>query len=134
MFIDLNEQRQAVVLDSLQSLGTTPNLTDEQIDNISRFVIQMYCSKRQDARFVDVKDIGCLRWEFYSKYQAEGNELPPTPAALKQHLIRSNCITLMWKRTSTSFEPDIPKIGVDHGWNCENGKLSAIMTTELPAP
>ena len=49
MVIDLNEQRQAVVLDSLQSLGTTPNLTDDQIDNISRFVIQMYCSKRQDC-------------------------------------------------------------------------------------
>ena len=50
MFIDLNEQRQAVVLNSLQSLGTTPNLTDDQIDNISRFVIQMYCSKRAKGK------------------------------------------------------------------------------------
>lgn len=135
VFSELDEHTRNIVLGSLQSLGTSTVLSETHIINISRYVILMYCNRRtEDKRFENVADVGSLRWEFYSKYQTESSDLPPTPAALKQHLIRSNYVALMWKRGCIDFNQNVPTPGPDFAWSIDTSKLSAIMSTELPAP
>ena len=136
VFQNLDESNDADIISALKSIGHAQTLTDSQVAALSRFVLILYCSKRKDdkVRFSSIYDIGALRWEFYSKHQSEADQLPPTPSALKFHLLRSNFVALMWNRASACFSPNIPTIGPEYGWNIENGQLTAIMTDMLPAP
>ena len=77
-----------------------------------------------------LEDIGLLRWELHSKFSNDSCALPPTPAALKFHLLRANFIALTWKRLILSLDPTLPGL-MGNGWNKD---FVPIMTDELPAP
>ena len=86
----------------------------------------LYLSKRKDLlqRYDQLREIGILRWELYSKFSED------TPAALKFHILRANCVTLTWKRLTVELNPVLPQLA-ENGWDAE---LTPIMTDELPAP
>ena len=103
---------------------------------MTKFTIRLYISKRKEdqERYQGCEDIGALRWGLYPKQQQENDLLPPTAAALKFHILRSNYVARMWKLLSKSFEPDLLDCTSGHGWEVEDGLLTAIITDMLPAP
>lgn len=72
------------------------------------------------------------RWFLFSQKHAEGEILPPTLGALRQHLYRAHYITMIWV---TAHEP-VPRLPplTDFVWTLEDGRLVAVMSGDLPAP
>ena len=62
-----------------------------------------------------------------SKFSEDGLALSPTSAALKCDVLRTNYITLTWKRLIESLDPNL----TENGWS---SGFVPIMMDELPAP
>ena len=126
----------AVIINSFKQLSQERSVSADLIAALTKFTILLYISKRKEdrERYSDCEDIGALRWELYSKYSEENDLLPPTAAALKFHLLRSNYVALTWKQLSTSFDPELPPCTAEQGWHTEGSRITAVMTDELPAP
>ena len=122
-FLNITE---APIIEALSSLGNSERLEHESIENITKFVMILYCSKRKEdmVRSSTMKSIGDLRVFFYSKYQHEGDQLPPTQNALNFKIKRANYVCMMWKRNMNNLTFQVPPISHEHGWDKENGKLS----------
>ena len=116
VFLEAKDQQ---ILDALDDLGNSVILSEDIVKNLTRFVISIYCSRRKNDqdRFFNVTYIETLRWEFFSKYQSELDQLPPTANALKHHFMRSNYVAHMYKESITNFMRAIPIIGQgeEHG-------------------
>ena len=75
-----------------------------------------------------------LRWNLYSRNQAEGENLPPTKGALLEHIKRSHFVSLIYKRNLVSIQ-NLPR-PEDYGWTFNEilGIYEPVMTLSLPAP
>ena len=81
-FIDSPE----VVVNSFQELGNSNEHPSEVFHGLALFVLNLYCNTRPN----DVDTLGSLRWYMFSKYQYEGDKLPPTKHALLHMMYRSH--------------------------------------------
>jgi hypothetical protein len=84
-----------------------------------------------DSKASSVKD---LRWQLYSRKQAEGENLPPTMGALMEHIKRAHYLAMVYRRNLVSIQ-DLPS--PDHyGWkfNVDRGVYEPVMTLIPPAP
>ena len=95
--------------------------------------VQFYISKRKELteHYASCsEDIGLLRWELHSKFSEANDLLPPTPAALKFHIMRANFVTLLWKVLMRCLSPVQPNM-IGNGWHND---LTPVKSDELPAP
>ena len=68
---------------------------------------------------------------FCKRRNVQSHQLPPTSAALKNHLKRANYQAYIWKQ---ALQPRIDERAVNHGWKLRDGRLEIIWTDLQPAP
>ena len=51
---------------------------------------------------IQIASIPELRWHLFCKHMAESDKLPPTPGALKQHILRVQLQATVWGQTSVA--------------------------------
>ena len=73
-----------------------------------------------------------LRWWLFRKKQAQSENLPPTPEALRQVINRANYQALVWN-LDTVPEPPLPSPEI-FGWKLEDDQWVPVMTFLPPAP
>ena len=131
-FTALVQNDNSNILHALSCLGQNEIPSHELKRSLEKLVIMLYISKRKELseRYCELNEIGSLRWELNSKFSEDSCALPPTPAALKFHVLRANLITLTWKRLIVSLDPTLPDL-IGNGWDND---LVPVMTDELPAP
>ena len=130
--MNLKQDGNSSIITALSSLGESEVPSIELKLSLEKLTVMLYSSKRKDltTRYSELHDVGILRWELHSKFAEDSCALPPTPAALRQHILRANYITLAWKRYIITLNPPLPSL-IGNGWD-EN--LAPVMTDELPAP
>ena len=114
------------IVSALASLGTTIELSNNTYETIEEFICKVYAPQTH------ILKVEQLRWWMFKKKQAESEKLPPTPAALKQAILRSHHQAIVWNH-DTVANPVIPTPG-NYGWENNGDGWTPIMTTELPAP
>ena len=67
--------------------------TEECIDGIIMFVLNLYCKNRP----TDISNFSKLQWHMFSKKQFESGKLPPAFSALKYTIHWSYYMTYIWK-------------------------------------
>ena len=129
--MNLKQDGNSSIITALSSLGESEVPSIELKLSLEKLTVMLYSSKRKDltTRYSELHDVGILRWELHSKFAEDSCALPPTPAALREHILRANYITLAWKRYIIILNPPLPSL-IGNGWD-EN--LAPVMTDELPA-
>jgi hypothetical protein len=108
-------------------LGKTFQLSEELVNNLQEFVCKMYGKQ--------IADIDLLRYKLYcsKKGKCEIERLPPCMAALRQHCLRANYQTCIW-RLCQEQTPFIPSPS-DYGWVFDKDGLIGINWMDCqPAP
>ena len=86
IFMKADEEK----MSALANLGTRGQPLADTLTGIEKLVCEVYVP----TTVIDnVKD---LRWWHLRKKQAQSENLPPTPEALRQAINRANCQALMW--------------------------------------
>ena len=72
-----------------------------------------------------------IRWYLYGKYQ-DSDRLPPTAAALKYKILRTQLMCFIWKwyHLRKPASPDAE----NYGWKMKDHEHLPIMTDQLPVP
>ena len=114
------------ILSALECLGKEETLpSDEVIQQLEKFVCILY-------GFRKIKTLDKLRWIFYSRKQAKGENLPPTLAALRQHIYRAHYMAMVWRRNMVGFQHMPPP--ESYGWIKEQDRYEPVLTLNCPAP
>jgi len=108
------------------ALGSYEDLNQNTECPLGSYVCKLYEPKSSET------DIGKLRWQQFSKKQAEGQVLPPTKAALQQHILRARHQALLWYQDDVP-NPQIPK-PEEFGWKHEERVFMPVPTLLPPAP
>ena len=112
------------ILLALSTLGESESLpNDDSIRILEGFVAILYGAPK-------VKCLNELRWHFYSRKQAQGENLPPTSAAFRQHVYRAHYTAMVWHR-NTVHQQNLPAPD-DYGWKKEGDIY--VLTMNSPAP
>jgi hypothetical protein len=69
------------VISSLEMLSTQEDVTENMLTSLARFVCAAYC-----LIGITIDTIPELRWYLFCNHMAESDKLPPTEAAIKQHV------------------------------------------------
>ena len=123
-FFDADDE----ILEALANLGLPDEIPEgDDLLNLERFVCILY----ESSRINNVKD---LRWNLYSRKQAEGENLPPTMGALLEHIKRAHYMAMVYVRNLISVQ-DLPS-PESYGWkfNQDRGIYEPVMTLVSPAP
>lgn len=96
------------------------------MDGLEEFVCLLFAPK------INIKDVGELRWHLFRKNQAETEKLPPTKAALNQHILRAHYQAMVWLFADTA-NPNLPP-PTNYGWNEEGGDYVPKVSDLPPAP
>lgn len=123
-FVDVGN----TTIDAFKELGNNEKINDEIIRELETFVVILFSGSHLSNTITTLAE---ARWQLYSKYQDYDN-LPPTKAALRQKVLRSNLICLTWK-TSHRQKPTTPN-PEQHGWERDDGVLMPVLTDMPPAP
>ena len=62
------------------------------------------CSLQYSPKGINIKTIPELRWHLFCKHRAESDKLPPTPGALKQHILRVHVQTRAWAQAAIALQ------------------------------
>ena len=89
------------IVTALGCLGTNTGLSAGNCAAIEEFICKVYVPQ------TSITKVDELRWWLFKKKQAESEKLPPTPAALRQAILRSQYQAIVWKN-NTAACPDIP--------------------------
>ena len=115
-----------------QSLGNTPEVSDEDIKTLESFVCRMYGKRKETqvntARYLIFRKIFSphdMTKPLESLKSSEPSCLPPCKKVLLEKIKRSNYVTMMWKNaiaaTPIDMEPQ------DHGWTLSDDKQTLSM-------
>ena len=96
--------------------------TLETIERLEKWVVTAY---GEITRPATIKTIFELRWYFYSKFQSDISDSPPTTAALKYQIFRCHYIALVLQELPSPLS---------YSWECYGDTYKTTMTDELPAP
>ena len=80
----------ANVITAFCQLGKTFELPEDVFVALEEFVCRLYCPRS------NVVSIAMIRWQMFRKSQAEAEKLPPTQAALRNHILRAHYQALIW--------------------------------------
>ena len=94
-----------LVIEAMQKFGDDPILNNSIEERIAEFVSFVYTGQTMS--------LPSARWYLFSKKMAEGEKLPPTPSAFKQHLLRALLQVVEWKDSNAGQmnRPDPTKFG-----------------------
>lgn len=107
------------------SLGERVPASDEDLSKTEQFVCALY----NDHRCNSVNE---LRYKLFCKSKnLQSHQLPPTKAALKNHLRRANYQAFLWKHALEAQTDHAPN---GHGWQLKEGQLEIYWTNQAPAP
>ena len=107
------------------SLGERVPASDEDLNKLEQFVCALY----NDHRCNSVNE---LRYKLFCKSKnQQSHQLPPTKAALKNHLRRANYQAYLWKH---ALETQMNQAPDGHGWQLKDGQLEIYWTNQAPAP
>ena len=99
-------------------LGQTPVPSNEVFQGPEEFVCLLFAPK------VKIRDLGQLRWHLFKKNKAEAEKLPPTKAALKEHILRAHYQPMIWLLADTP-NPNLPS-PTSYGWDKESNQLQYV--------
>ena len=125
-FLKCNEDA-LIALAKLGDEEVLPSLST--LDNIERFVVAVYGEKKKSEY---IETLAQLRWYFFSKFQSDAAQLPPTMSALKYKIFRSHFVCMVLKRAHLPIQ-NLPS-PEGYGWELNGNSLDPIMTDNLPAP
>lgn len=117
------------VINCLQMLSTEAEVSETMLSTLASFVCVAYSPKD-----IYIKNICELRWHLFCKHMAESDKLPPTLAALKQHVLRVHIQARVWGQANIALQgPQLDPL--QNGYHKESdGQLKPTMTDALPAP
>ena len=113
------------ILNGLASLGSGEAFPSIEVwSNLERFICRLY-----DSPLASIKE---LRWQLYSRKQAEGENLPPTVGALQEHVKRAHYLAMVYNRSLMSIQ-DLPPPD-KYGWRfCEARYVYEPIMTQVPS-
>ena len=116
----LQRTEDETIIAALQNFGITPDLDDTDAENIPQFVSFVYTNK--------LMSLPDARWYLFTKKMAEGEKLPPTPSAFRQHLKRALLQAFEWK--SSSLPTMVRCDPLQYGWIQDNEKWLPIASDQ----
>lgn len=119
-FNGLQRTEDETIIAALQNFGITPDLDDTDAENIAQFVSFVYTNK--------LMSLPDARWYLFTKKMAEGEKLPPTPSAFRQHLKRALLQAFEWK--SSSLPTMVRCDPLQYGWIQDNEKWLPIASDQ----
>ena len=119
-------QSSTATIQAFIALGKTGILAPQTINGLEEFVCHLYSPGTK------CKQVGELRWKIFKRNQAEAERLPPTSAALYQHILRAHYQAMIWF-LATDAQPRLPP-ATDYGWNKIHDTYVPIVTALNPAP
>ena len=85
------------VVTAFQMLSDATEVTDDLLSALATFISAAYSPKG-----IQIASIPELRWHLFCKHMAESDKLPPTPGALKQHILRVQIQATVWGQASVA--------------------------------
>ena len=116
------------VLSALQMLSQTSEVTEDQLCTLAKFVCAAYLPKE-----VYIDTIPELRWYLFCKHMAESDKLPPTCAALKEHVLRAHVQARVWGQADIAQQEFLDPL-LNGYIKDADGQMRPITTKALPAP
>ncbi|EDO46217.1 predicted protein [Nematostella vectensis] len=111
----------------LETLGSVIPPHEDTIKSAECFVCSLYTTSTKAGMTADK----IRYWMFCQKHQSS-DRLPPTSDSLKQHIIRANYQTFIWKYC---LQPMVPLPSPDgNGGKITNGRLEPLLMSQDPAP
>jgi hypothetical protein len=117
---------QPCIIDAFIQLGKDAVPSRDVMTALEECVCQLYLPKSKTT------DVGKLRWQLFTKSQAEADTLPPIQAALKYHIYRANCQSMIWCNARVSDQM-IPSPDM-YGWKKDGTRFALLVTVLTPAP
>ena len=118
------------VINALQMLLDEVEVTEGMLSTLEGFVCAAYSPKG-----INIKSIPELRWHLFCKNRAESDKLPPTPGALKQHILRVHLQTRAWAQAAIGLQdPQLDPLENGYFRQSDDGMLKPKTTEVLPAP
>ena len=114
------------VLRAFTNLGQGPQLQNEDFILLEEYVCCLYQPKSKET------SVSKVRWNVFKHVQAEAEKLPPTPAALRQHILRAHYQCMIWCNDIVPVI-ELPE-PAGYGWSFAGGILTPVVTTLKPAP
>ena len=107
------------------SLGESVPPRVEDFNKLEQFVCALY----GDRKCLSVSQ---LRYRLFCESKTlQSHQLPPTTAALANHLKRANYQAFLWKH---ALEPQVEQAPNGQGWQLKDGQLEIYWTDQAPAP
>jgi len=126
LFISLDKEKDKDIIDGFSEFGENAQLVDSTENAMAKFVSLGY-SKGCD-------NLASARWTLFTKKMAEGDKLPPTPNAFKQHLLRALLQTHVWRHAYLANIPWIDAKNEQYGWKWNGQCWIPIPSTSTAAP
>ena len=114
------------ILKAFAQLGQTLFPSTEVIQGLEEFVCSLFEPR------MNIKDLGHLRWHLFKRNKAEAEKLPPTKAALKEHILRAHYQAMIWLLADTA-NPNLPS-PTNYGWDEEDSQYVPRVSDLPPAP
>lgn len=111
-------------------LGEHWDVTDELFDVLQEFTCNMYAAR------TNISSVNELRYHLWraKKGSVDSGQLPPCEDSLRQHSLRANYQSALWRRSLVPC-PDIPHPQDGYGWCAQDGgQLEVQWMTGSPAP
>ena len=124
-FLKCNEDA-LIALAKLGDEEVLPSLST--LDNIERFVVAVYGQKKKSE---NIETLAQLSWYFFSKFQSDAEQLPPTMIALKYKIFRSYFVCTVLKCAHLPIQ-NLPS-PEGYGWELNGNSLDPIMADNVPA-
>lgn len=122
--LDLAKDDEIVRRDVL-ALGDSIPLSEVNMLRLEQIVCKLYNEYHCD-------NVDEARYRLFCKGKnVQSQQLPPTSAALKQHLKRANYQAFIWRN---ALNPETESSPHNHGWQIKDGHLQIVWTDLLPAP
>lgn len=107
------------------SLGENIPAREEDLNKLEQFVCALYSDHRCNS-------VNELRYRLFCKSKnLQSHQLPPTKAALANHLRRANYQAFLWKH---ALETQMEQAPDGQGWQLKEGQLEIYWTNQAPAP
>ena len=93
------------------SLGEHWHVTDDLFDALQEFTCNLYAAR------TNISCVNELRYQLWraKKGSVDSGQLPPCEDSLRQHSIRANYQSAIWRHSLVTF-PDVPYPQCGHSW------------------
>ncbi|KAK3754209.1 hypothetical protein QZH41_003313 [Actinostola sp. cb2023] len=119
--------RNHVHQETLSMLGEEHELDENIAAKCESFVCDLYPSLKRTPETTDE-----LRYLMFCQKRQTNETLPPISDSVRQHIMRANYQTYVWRKSLDAMQDLPPPEG--HGWKIEDSTLKPMFMTKEPAP